>query len=133
MTLANMIAAKLKELDLSPTAGAEKAGLAYPAFATALAGESLPNARTVKKYARFLGVGTEVVAKLVETAKGSKPKGKRRGRPPGAKNKRAARGKVPKMFSLQAAVHLAADELAVQVHDAPEATRQVLKAVMGAG
>lgn len=137
MSLPQMLAAKLKELELSPTAAAEKAGVAYPSFAAVVAGKSLPNARTFKKYGKFLGVGADQIEKLVLEAKGSKPAGKRRGRPPGRKPGRRGAGGL--VSSLKDAVKLAgeaeavlADDLAMRVHALPKAKRAVVEAVIGA-
>lgn len=151
MTLSKLLAAKIAELNLSASAAAEKMSVAYPSFTAVLKGSSLPNARTFKKYAKFLGIEVGEVEKLVGEAKGTKPKGAkpkgakrkgpkskgaRRGRPPGSKNRVAAQG-GSLVASLQAAVKLAGqaeavlgDELAMLVHGLPKAQRHVIESVL---
>ncbi len=93
-SLANLLAAKIKSAGLNVTGAAKKAGISFPSFHAALIGKSVPNARSVDKYASFLGITADQVmssaGKKPAAAKGKKPG--RRGRPPGSKNKKS--GKV---------------------------------------
>jgi hypothetical protein len=120
-SLAQLLNDKITKDALAVTAAAKKAGISFPSFHAALHGKSVPNARSVDKYASFLGITTAEVqaasgkaAKPAKAAKGSVKKAKkaakaakgsvkkakkakkvkkagRRGRPPGSKNKAAAK------------------------------------------
>jgi len=111
-SLAQLLNAKITKDALAVTAAAKKAGISFPSFHAALHGKSVPNARSVNKYASFLGITTAEVqaasgkaAKPAKAAKGKMKKAKkvkkakmkkakkagRRGRPPGSKNKAAAK------------------------------------------
>jgi hypothetical protein len=93
--LAKLLAAKIKSAGLNVTTAAKKAGISFPSFHAAMIGKSVPNARSVDKYAAFLGI----TAPEVMTAAGKKPakaksaKPGRRGRPPGSKNKKSKGGR----------------------------------------
>ncbi len=118
-SLAQLLSAKIAEDGLAVTVAAKKAEISFPSFHAALHGKSVPNARSVDKYAAFLGITTSDVqaasgkpakkgkaakgamkakkgkvkkakAKKVKKAKKAK-KGGRRGRPPGSKNKAVAK------------------------------------------
>jgi hypothetical protein len=100
-SLAQLLKAKITKDGLAVTAAAKKAVISFPSFHAALHGKSVPNARSVNKYASFLGITAAEVqaasgkaAKPAKAAKGTKKKAKkagRRGRPPGSKNKAAAK------------------------------------------
>jgi hypothetical protein len=114
-SLAQLLNAKITKDSLAVTAAAKKAGISFPSFYAALHGKSVPNARSVNKYASFLGISVADVqaasgkaAKPAKAAKGKMKKAKkakdaakgkmkkakkagRRGRPPGSKNKAAAK------------------------------------------
>ncbi len=109
MSLSKKIAAKLKADGLNAAQAAQKAGITAITFKAVLAGKSVPNSRSVDKYAKFLGMTTEEVLAIAGSRKG-KGKGKakaaktpgKRGRPPGkAKGKpgrplgKAKRGRPP--------------------------------------
>jgi len=85
-SLSQLLADKLAADGLSAAAAATKAGLSPLSFSAALKGKSKPNARSVDKYATFLGIS----AAAVKEAAGGKgaAKGKKRGRPPGKAKKR---------------------------------------------
>ena len=93
--LKSLLAAKIQSSGLKITAAAKKAGVSFPSFHAAVIGKATPNARSVDKYAKFLGITAEEVMR----AAGKKAPGKaaaktagkpgRRGRPPGSKNKTA--------------------------------------------
>ena len=92
-----LLAAKIQSSGLKITAAAKKAGISFPSFHAAAIGKATPNARSVDKYAKFLGISAEEVmsaagkkAGPVKAAKKGKPG--RRGRPPGSKNKAKGAG-----------------------------------------
>lgn len=110
MSLAKHIDAKLKADKLTPAQGAAKAGITAVTFKAVLAGKSVPNKRSLGKYAKFLGLSAEQTAALAgtraKTKKAGKKPGKRgrppgkkkagkRGRPPGKKGKKGKRGRPP--------------------------------------
>lgn len=89
MSLAKHIAAKLKAEGLTPAQGATKAGITAVTFKAVLAGKSVPNKRSLGKYAKFLGLGAEETIALAGTRAKKAGKGKKpgkRGRPPGKKS-----------------------------------------------
>lgn len=98
MTLSKKIAAKLKADGLTAAQAAQQAGITAITFKAVLAGKSVPNSRSVDKYAKFLGMSAEEVLAIAGSRKG-KGKGKakaaktpgKRGRPPG----KAKRGRPP--------------------------------------
>lgn len=100
MSLSKKIAAKLKADGLSVAQAAQQAGITAITFKAVLAGKSVPNSRSVDKYAKFLGMSTDEVLAIAGSRKGKgKGKGKakaaktpgKRGRPPG----KAKRGRPP--------------------------------------
>jgi transcriptional regulator with XRE-family HTH domain len=81
-SIKDLLVAKLKELDLSATAAAEKFGLSAPGVRAVAAGKSLPNARSLAKYADLLGVSADELKALAAAGRngGAKPaKGKAKG------------------------------------------------------
>jgi hypothetical protein len=90
-SLGKLIAAKMKEGGLNLSKAAKKAGVSLPSFRASLIGKSAPNARSIGKYAAFLGISADaVVAASGRSAKG-KPGRKAKGRP-GRKPKGARKG-----------------------------------------
>lgn len=93
----------VKQSGLSVTAAAQKIGISAPSLYAALNGDSLPNQRTIGKYAKFLGLKSDKLAKSIErekangTGHGSKRKrtkgrGKTRSKDaPSARERRLAR------------------------------------------
>lgn len=91
-SLGKLIAAKMKAAGLNLTKAAKKAGVSLPSFRASLIGKSAPNARSIGKYADFLGISADaVMAASGRSAKGGKGKGKR-GRKPGRKPGPKAKG-----------------------------------------
>lgn len=86
MSLSKKLGARVKASGLSPAAAALKAGITLITFNAVLAGKSVPNARTIPKYAKFLKISTKDMKALAGNRKGRKTKAKR-GRKPG-KSKR---------------------------------------------
>jgi ribosome-binding protein aMBF1 (putative translation factor) len=81
--LPRALKAKIKAAGLSVSAAAKKMGVTDLSVRNTLSGKSSPNARTVKRYAAFVGVAV----KQLVGEKPTKPKA-RRGRPPGSGKKR---------------------------------------------
>ena len=95
MSLAKLLTQKIEADGLSLAQAAEKADVSLPSFRSVAAGKAVPNARSIDKYASFLGVSVEDVRAAAGSRGGAgkgkgKAKGKRGpGRPPGkAKGKR---------------------------------------------
>ncbi len=91
MSLAKLLTQKIEADGLSLTQAAEKAGVSLPSFRSVAAGKAVPNARSIDKYASFLGVSVDEIRASAGSRGGKgKAKGKRGpGRPPGkAKGKR---------------------------------------------
>lgn len=92
MSLAKLLTQKMEADGLTLTAAAEKAGVSLPSFRSVASGKAVPNARSIDKYATFLGISLdearEAAGSRAGAAKGKRgpgrPKGKRGpGRPPG--------------------------------------------------
>jgi transcriptional regulator with XRE-family HTH domain len=81
--LPKALKAKLKGAGLSKAAAAKRIGVTGLSLRHTLSGKSSPNARTIKRYAAFVGVPV----KQLTGGKAAKPKA-RRGRPPGSGKKR---------------------------------------------
>ncbi|MBA3845689.1 MAG: helix-turn-helix transcriptional regulator, partial [Planctomycetes bacterium] len=90
--LSQMLNAKIEADGLNATSAAEKSGISFPSFVAALKGKSVPNSRSIDKYAAFLGVSVDDVRSASADAdsprgkgKAGRPAGKRGpGRPPGS-------------------------------------------------
>lgn len=61
MNLSKLLTAAMKQKDLSMLAGSKKLGVAYQSFCAVVKGKAMPNSRTVKKYAKFLGLPVEKI------------------------------------------------------------------------
>ena len=101
--LKQLLAAKIQSSGLKITAAAKKAGISFPSFHAAVIGKATPNARSVSKYAKFLGISAEEVMHAAgkkavgKSTKAATGKPGRRGRPLGSKNKaKGAAGSTPK-------------------------------------
>jgi len=113
MSLSKKIAAKLKADGLTAAQAAKQAGITAITFKAVLAGKSVPNSRSVDKYAAFLGMSADEVLAIAGSRKGKggrkaakakkpgkrgRPPGKgkaKRGRPPGKAKGKAKRGRPP--------------------------------------
>jgi hypothetical protein len=116
--LAQLVSQKIKADGLNLTAAAKSAGVSIPSFRGVLSGKSVPNARSIGKYAAFLGLSGEEIAKIAgkgkarkaATGKGKAKKaatGKGRGRPakaakvvkvPGRRGRPPAPGPSPRIL-----------------------------------
>lgn len=155
---------KQKEGKFSIEALAKEIGVSSPSVSTALKGKSIPNATTIARYAKFLGISADELKAMTATApkakapkaakkSGKKSKGKAAktvasaaGEAPGKpakrrrKQKRRAKqtpnpapartGRPAKTMTLERAVQLAADDLAVAVFGASAAIRRVIAAIL---
>lgn len=107
--LSSLIAIEIKRRKSTPAAMAKDLGLAYPSFLAVLAGKSVPNARSLPKYAKLVGMKVEKVIAIAGSRKWGSKKGKktvsvgRVGRGPG-------RPKLPGVA--KATVRLLSDTLA---------------------
>jgi|GEM_PF-6996641 len=93
MSLSKLIKAKLKADDLTTAQAAKKAGITAITFKAVTAGTSVPNSRSLSKYADFLGLSLPEAQKLAGDRKG---KGMKRGPKPGKKAKVAKAPKAAK-------------------------------------
>jgi len=87
MSLKTQVAAEVKRRDLTITGAADAIGVTYPSIRAVLSGDSLPNARSLDKYAKFLGVDADKLFAQVEREKDRT--GRRPGRPPGSGSKKS--------------------------------------------
>ena len=125
--LAAAVAAQIKTQKLSKAAAAKAIGVGAPGLAALLAGKSRPNGATMPKYAKFLGISVEEVAKLAGRSPEAAAKGKGKARKTKARPARAAKGGGRAGgISLDEAVALAGDALAIAVHRADSTTRELL-------
>jgi hypothetical protein len=96
-SLGKLIDAKMKADGLNLTKAAKKAGVSLPSFRASLVGKSAPNARSIGKYASFLGISADAVmaasGRSAEDAKG-KPGRKAKGKP--GRKAKVAKVKGPK-------------------------------------
>jgi len=94
MAFANDVAKAIKATGLNNTAAAKKIGVTYPSLKGVLDGKSLPNRRSISKYAKFLGQNVATLTDKLEREKDRT--GKRPGRPrkDGAKRKSASKKKT---------------------------------------
>jgi len=90
-SIADLIQSKMDKEGLNLTAAADAVGVSQPSLRRVLKGASVPNARSVGRYAKFLGLSDAEIAELISAAKGKPAKGKAKGkpgRPPGKKRGR---------------------------------------------
>lgn len=78
--LAALLAAKIKSSGLNLTQAAKKAKISLPSFRGIVAGDAVPNDRTIAKYAKFLGISAEAIVdaggtrtRTTKAAKAAKP------------------------------------------------------------
>jgi transcriptional regulator with XRE-family HTH domain len=154
--------ARIEEKALSAADAATAIGVSAPSLRAALSGSSFPNARSLAKYASFLGRSEDETKALIAAAKPApgekkakspkKPKGEKAaggkpGRKSGAKPAKAAKSKPGRksgakkagsaseaLASISAALKqaesLAADELAVAVHELGALHRKLIEGIL---
>ena len=101
MAFKDLVAKALRAKGLTTTgrkvdiaAGARALGITYPSMAATLRGDSLPNARTVVKYADFLGEDADKLLVMIDKEKVSRAK--KAGKPaPTSASERLSGGKKP--------------------------------------
>jgi transcriptional regulator with XRE-family HTH domain len=124
MSFSELLKSKIGEAALPDVAAA--IGVALPGLRRAISGRSLPNARSLAKYAAFLGITEDEAKALVASARVTAPVKARSGK--GRKAKAAAaeggeaapkagrrggrKGKAPKGGDLSASLGLIADAIA---------------------
>lgn len=150
--LSNMLNTKIEADGLTLTSAAEKAGISFPSFAAAVKGKSVPNSRSIDKYAAFLGVSIDEVRAASADADSPRGKGKGKGagkrgpgRPPGKRGpgRPAGRGRPRKDGAINAgsaldqiraaldqANEILADDLAMQVHNLSAKQRAAIGAIL---
>jgi len=91
-SIATLVANKIDESGQPLAAIAKQTGISLPSLRAVANGKSLPNARSLDKYAKFVGVSAEdLKAAVVATKEAGGPK-KRKGKP-GRKPGKVAKGK----------------------------------------
>ncbi len=78
-SLSTLLAAKIKSSNLNFTAAADALGISAPSLRSALAGRSVPNSRSIGKYAKFLGISEDQIVASAGT-RGGKKAGKKAGK-----------------------------------------------------
>ena len=150
-TFAELLKKKVGDTPL--TTAAADAGVSVPSLRCALKGKSVPNARSIPKFAAYIGMSaTELTTQLAATRGGDAPKAKgkpgpkpgRKGKPgpkpgpkgkPGRKPGRKAGGDVGAAFSVVAeaiasAEALAADALAMRMHNLGKKQRDLISSLL---
>ena len=147
---------RIEEKGLSAADAAAAIGVSAPSLRAALSGSSFPNARSLAKYASFLGRSEEETKALIAVAKpaasekkpkqAKKAKGKP-GRKAGAKADKTVKGKPGRkagskkggsasdaLASISAALKqaesLAGDSLAVAVHNLAAGPRKLIEGIL---
>jgi transcriptional regulator with XRE-family HTH domain len=69
MSFQKHLAQALDKKGLTIARGAKACKVTYPAFAAVAKGRALPNARTIPKYAKFLGTSAAALASLIQEEK----------------------------------------------------------------
>ena len=151
--LAKALSTKQKADSLSTEALAKTIGVSTVSVRGVLKGTSKPNKATASKYATYLGlsetdIGGEPKAAKSDAKSAGKATGKKAAKsagkkpakaskPRAAKAGKASKEKAPKSSSqtlshtLQQAVHVLSDKLAVTIHGADKATRDLISRILG--
>ena len=135
-SLADLLQTKIQTGGLTSQAAAEKISVSLPSLRNVLSGKSLPNARTIGKFAEFLGLSVEDLKSQISEAKTSAP----REAPPARKGRGKAKARKgggdvgAALATIQAAIEsaqaLASDPLAVQIHGLEASKRKLVAALM---
>ncbi len=139
-TLAKALSTKQKTDKLSTEALAKAIGVSTVSLRGALKGKSKPNKATASKYAAFLGLSEADIS----GGEGKKPAAKKAGKKPAKAGKKVRAAKASKPAAkakktsnqalaqtLQQAVHVLGDKLAVTIHSADKATRDLIGRILG--
>ncbi len=146
----SVLKARIDEKGLSAADAATTIGVSAPSLRGALAGQSFPNARSLNKYAEFLGKSAEETKALIASAKpapGSKPRkggkpGRKPGRKPGSGKAEKPAGKPGRKSgsasaalatiaaALKDAESLANDPLAVAVNKLGAGQRRLIEGIL---
>lgn len=142
-TLAKALSTKQKTDNLSIEALAKAIGVSAVSVRGALKGKSKPNKATASKYATFLGLSeADISGTSGKPAKAAKKAGKpakktKAGKKPGKAKAAKSAAKQPKGSAqvlgqtLQDAVRVLSDKLAVSIHQADKATRDLIGRILG--
>lgn len=98
MSFSQQLTAKIGEASLAEVATAM--GVALPGLRKAISGKSLPNARSLGKYAAFLGISEDEAKALIASAKATSPV---KARPAKGKGKTGRKAKTAKTDATDAA------------------------------
>lgn len=146
-SLSSLLTDKLAAEGLSIAQAAEKLGVAQPSFRKVVNGASVPNARSIGKYATFLDKSVEDVKALASASRdaASKPKAaKAKGTrgpgakaKPGRKSRKSAGGDVAAALdtirgAIEAAQNILSDDLAMLVANADASKRKAIGAIIKA-
>ena len=150
-SIATLVANKIDESGQPLAAIAKQTGISLPSLRAVANGKSLPNARSLDKYAKFVGVSAEdLKAAVVATKEAGGPK-KRKGKP-GRKPGKVAKGKPGRKPGRKAAggssnagaalrtisdalgqaESLLGDDLAMAVNRASKGVRNTIAALLSA-
>ncbi|GDY13914.1 hypothetical protein LBMAG53_27920 [Planctomycetota bacterium] len=146
-SLSSLLTDKLAAEGLSIAQAAEKLGVAQPSFRKVVNGASVPNARSIGKYAAFLDKSVEDLKALATASRdsASKPKaakakgtrGPGRKAKPGRKPRKSAGGDVAAALetirnAIEAAQNILSDDLALLVANADTSKRKAIGAIIKA-
>ena len=146
-SLSSLLADKLAAEGLSIAQAAEKLDVAQPSFRKVVNGASVPNARSIGKYATFLGKSVEELKSLATASRDSaaKPKAKKakgtrgpgKAKPGRKARKSAGGGDVSAALdtiraALEAAQNVLSDDLAMLVANADTSKRKAIGAIIKA-
>jgi transcriptional regulator with XRE-family HTH domain len=147
-SLSDLLTEKLAAEGLSIGQAAEKLGVAQPSFRKVVNGASVPNARSIEKYATFLGKSVEELKSLATASRDSagKPKAAKAKRTRGSGKAKSGRGRKSRKSSggdvaaaldtirgaLEAAQNVLSDDLAMLVANADPSKRKAIGAIIKA-
>ena len=151
-TFAEAVNAKIQEKGLNATAAAEAIGVSAVSLRAVVSGKSVPNARSLDKYASFAGLSVEEAKALIAAGRAAAPAKAKKGPKAKKGEKKAAKAaKAPKTGkpgrkprssgsssaalaeigkALAAAESLAGDKLAMTVHGLSAGQRKIVAAII---
>ncbi|MBA3707723.1 MAG: hypothetical protein H0W83_02745 [Planctomycetes bacterium] len=93
-SLSDLLKSKISSAGLTVAKAADKVGVSIPSMRSAVAGSAAPNARSIGKYASFLGIGkADAIALVAANKKGGKGGRKRAAKKAGKKTGTKKAGK----------------------------------------